>query len=117
MPQKIIRKSTWFWEDYVGAKWNNVHAGNTGDGLGAYCYPQGKNSKSKYKPKSLFYHYQVTGIDSSKYKIDDVRFVIILRKFNPKHNDYPTIKVFNGDNNAPYRTEPKIGRASCRERV
>ncbi len=106
MAQKILRKAKWFWEDYVGAKWNNVNVANTGEGLGAYCYPQGKNSKSKYKPKSLFYHYQVTGIDSNKYKIDDVRFVIILRKFNPQHNDYPTIKVFNGDNNAPYRTEP-----------
>ena len=68
MPQKIIRKSTWFWEDYVGAKWKNVDVANTGEGLGAYCYVQGKNSQSQYKPKSLFYHYQVTGIDSTKQK-------------------------------------------------
>ena len=106
MPKKIIRKSTWFWEDYVGAKWKNVAAANTGDGLGAYCYVQGKNSKSKYKPKSLFYHYQVTGINANKYKIDSVNFVLVIRKFNKKQNDFPTIKVFYGDNNAPYHKKP-----------
>ena len=106
MPRKIIRKSTWFWEDYVGARWNNVNAGNTGDNKGAYCYVQGKNSKSKYKPKSLFYHYQVTGINANKYKIDSVNFVLVIRKFNQKKNDFPTIKVFYGDNNAPYHKDP-----------
>ena len=106
MPRKIIRKSNWFWEDYVGAKWKNVAAANTGDGLGAYCYVQGKNSKSKYKPKSLFYHYQVTGINANKYKIDSVNFVLVIRKFNRKKNDFPTIKVFYGDNNAPYHKKP-----------
>lgn len=106
MAQKILRKAHWFWEDYVGAKWNNVNVANTGEGLGAYCYVQGKNSKSQYKPKSLFYHYQVTGIDSTKYKIDSVNFVLVIRKFNQKQNDFPTIKVFYGDNNAPYKKEP-----------
>lgn len=106
MPKKIIRKSTWFWEDYVGAKWKNVASANTGDGLGAYCYVQGKNSKSKYKPKSLFYHYQVTGINANKYKIDSVNFVLIIRRFKPSENNLPTIKVFTGDNNAPYKKDP-----------
>ena len=106
MAQKILRKAQWFWEDYVGAKWKNVEVANTGEGLGAYCYIQGKNSKSQYKPKSLFYHYQVTGIDSTKYKIDSVNFVLVIRKFNQKENNFPTIKVFYGDNNAPYKKEP-----------
>jgi len=106
MAQKILRKAKWFWEDYVGAKWKNVDVANTGEGLGAYCYVQGSNSKSQYKPKSLFYHYQVTGIDSTKYKIDSVNFVLVIRKFNQKQNDFPTIKVFYGDNNAPYHKEP-----------
>lgn len=106
MAQKILRKAKWFWEDYTGAKWNNVNVANTGEGLGAYCYVQGSNSKSQYKPKSLFYHYQVTGIDSTKYKIDSVNFVLVIRKFNQKQNDFPTIKVFYGDNNAPYHKEP-----------
>ena len=106
MAQKILRKAQWFWEDYVGAKWKNVEVANTGEGLGAYCYIQGKNSKSQYKPKSLFYHYQVTNIDSTKYKIDSVNFVLVIRKFNQKENNFPTIKVFYGDNNAPYKKEP-----------
>lgn len=107
MPQKIIRKSTWFWEDYVGAKWNNVQVANSGEeGLGSYVHPQGKNSKSQYKPKSLFYHYQLTGIDSSKYKLDSVYFVLIIRRFKPSENNLPTIKVFTGDNNAPYKKDP-----------
>lgn len=106
MAQKILKKAQWFWEDYVGAKWKNVEVANTGDNKGAYCYVQGKNSKSQYKPKSLFYHYQVTGIDSTKYKIDTVNFVLVIRKFNQKQNDFPTIKVFYGDNNAPYKKEP-----------
>lgn len=107
MPKKIIRKSTWFWEDYVGAKWNNVQVANSGEeGLGSYVHPQGKNSKSQYRPKSLFYHYQVTGIDSNKYKLDNVYFVLIIRKFKPSENNLPSIKVFTGDNNAPYRKDP-----------
>lgn len=107
MAKKILRKAQWFWEDYVGAKWNNVQVANSGEeGLGSYVHPQGKNSKSQYKPKSLFYHYQVTGIDSSKYKLDNVYFVLIIRKFKPSENNLPTIKVFTGDNNAPYKKDP-----------
>ena len=106
MTKKTLRKARWFWEDYVGVKWKNVNVANTGEGLGAYAYVQGKNSKSQYKPKSLFYHYQVGGIDSSKHKLDKVSFVLVIRKFNPKENDYPTLKVFYGDNNAPYRKTP-----------
>lgn len=106
MPQKIIRKSTWFWQDYVGAKWQNLKWGNTGDNRATYVYPQGKNSQSRYKPKSLFYHYQMKGIDANKYKLDSVNFVLVIGKFNTKSNDLPTIKVFTGDNNAPYRKKP-----------
>lgn len=106
MAKKILKKAQWFWEDYVGAKWNNVQVANSGEGLGSYVHPQGKNSKSQYRPKSLFYHYQVTGIDSSKYKLDNVYFVLIIRRFKPSENSLPTIKVFTGDNNAPYKKDP-----------
>ena len=107
MAKKTLKKAQWFWEDYVGAKWNNVQVANSGEeGLGSYVHPQGKNSKSQYRPKSLFYHYQVTGIDSSKYKLDNVYFVLIIRKFKPSENNLPTIKVFTGDNNAPYKKDP-----------
>ena len=107
MAKKTLKKAQWVWEDYVGAKWNNVQVANSGEeGLGSYVHPQGKNSKSQYRPKSLFYHYQVTGIDSSKYKLDNVYFVLIIRKFKPSENNLPTIKVFTGDNNAPYKKDP-----------
>ena len=102
MAQKVIRKAKWFWQDYAGTNWNNVEWANSGEeGLGSYVYPQGYS-----KPRSLFYHYQVKDIDSNKYKLDSVQFVIVIRKFNGKENTLPTIKVFNGDNNAPYNKSP-----------
>lgn len=106
MTNKTLYKAGWLWQDYTGAKWTNLSAGNTGDSHAAYVYPQGKNSKSSYRPKSLFYHYQVTGIDSDKYKLDSVKFVLVIGKFNTKSNPLPTIKVFSGDNNAPYKKDP-----------
>ena len=102
MAQKILRKSRWFWQDYNGTNWNNVQVANSGEeGLGSYVYPKGHS-----KPRSLFYHYQVSGIDSSKHKLDKVSFVLIIRKFKESENYLPSIKVFTGDNNAPYRTAP-----------
>ena len=106
MSEKILYKAGWLWQDYVGAKWQNLSWANTGDNHASYVYPQGKNSKSSYRPKSLFYHYQVGNIDSSKYKIDKVDFVIVIGKFNRKSNPFPTVKVFSGDNNAPYKKSP-----------
>ena len=104
--RKTLLKAQWLWQDYVGAKWQNLKWGNTGDNRATYVYPQGKNSQSQYKPKSLFYHYQMKGIDANKYKLDSVNFVLVIGKFNTKSNDLPTIKVFTGDNNAPYRKKP-----------
>ena len=102
MAQKNILKAQWFWQDYNGTAWNNVQYANSGEeGLGSYVYPKGKS-----RPKSLFYHYQVSGIDSTKHKLDKVEFVIIIRKFKESENYLPTIKVFTGDNNAPYKTAP-----------
>ena len=106
MSEKILYKAGWLWQDYVGAKWQNLSWANTGDNHASYVYPQGKNSKSSYRPKSLFYHYQVGNINSSKYKIDKVDFVIVIGKFNRKSNPFPTVKVFSGDNNAPYKKSP-----------
>lgn len=106
MSEKILYKASWLWQDYVGAKWQNLSWANTGDNHASYVYPQGKNSKSSYRPKSLFYHYQVGNINSSKYKIDKVDFVIVIGKFNRKSNPFPTVKVFSGDNNAPYKKSP-----------
>ena len=106
MSNKTLTKAGWLWQDYTGAKWQNLKWANTGDDHASYVYPQGKSSKSSYRPKSLFYHYQVTGIDANKYKIDSVNFVLVIGKFNTKSNNLPSIKVFTGDNNAPYKTNP-----------
>ena len=106
MTNKTLYKAQWLWQDYTGAKWQNLSWANTGDDHASYVYPQGRNSKSSYKPKSLFYHYQMTGIDANKYKLDSVNFVLVIGKFNINSNDLPTIKVFYGDNNAPYKKEP-----------
>lgn len=77
-----------------------------GDGKAAYTYPEGSGSKSGYKPKSLFFHHRVTEINKDKYKLDSVKFVLILGKYNVKENALPTVKVFTGDDNSPYRTNP-----------
>lgn len=106
MASKTLKKAQWLWQDYVGAKWQELHWANTGDDHASYVYPQGKGSKSSYRPKSLFYHYQVTGIDANKYKIDKVDFVIITGKFNKNSNPFPSIKVYYGDNNSPYNSKP-----------
>lgn len=102
MAQKILRKAKWFWQDYNGTNWNNVEVANSGEeGLGSYVHPMGHS-----RPRSLFYHYQVDGIDSSKHKLDKVEFVLIIRKFKESENTLPSIKVFTGDNNAPYKKDP-----------
>ena len=106
MTKKTLHEAQWLWQDYTGAKWQELHWANTGDYHSSSVYPQGKNSKTAHKPKSLFYHYQITGIDDSKYKIDTLKFVLVLGKFNPKSNPFPTIKVYSGDNNAPYKKAP-----------
>ena len=106
MVQKKMKKAQWLWQDYVGARWNNLEWANTGDDKASYVYPQGKNSKSAYRPKSLFYHYQMDGIDGNKYKLDSVKWVLVIGKYNVQKNNLPTIKVFVGDNNAPYKKDP-----------
>ena len=103
MVNKILKKAGWLWQDYTGASWNRLNYANTGDGKAGYAYPQGKKSKTAYRPKSLFYHYQVKDIDANHYKINNVKFVLVIGKFNTSHNSFPSVKVFNGDNNAPYK--------------
>ena len=109
MTNKLIHFAQWIWQDYVGAKWQEINKANTHAPTGdsSYCTVQGKDSKSYYRPKSLFYHYQIGGIDSSKYKLNSVTFTLVLgRKCNKNQNALPSIKCFVGDNNAPYKKEP-----------
>ena len=101
--------ATSIWQDYTGATWNNLKLANTRSESGdvSYCYLQGSGSKSAYRPKSVFYHYKITGIDSSKYKITSVTYKVVFgRKTSKKTNDLPSLKVFTGDNNAPYKKDP-----------
>ena len=78
MAQKNILKAKWFWQDYSGTSWNNVQYANTGEeGLGSYVYPKGHN-----RPKSLFYHYQVSGLDANKHKLDNIAKYLKLGDFN-----------------------------------
>ena len=51
MTNKTLYKAQWLWQDYTGAKWQNLSWANTGDDHASYVYPQGRNSKSSYKPK------------------------------------------------------------------
>ena len=109
MPNKLIHFAQWIWQDYTGAKWQEINKANTHAPTGdsSYCTVQGSDSKSYYRPKSLFYHYQISGIDSSKYKLNNVTFTLVLgRKCSNKVNPLPSIKCFVGDNNAPYKKEP-----------
>ena len=109
MTSKKEKFAKWIWQDYTGAKWNNLTLANTRSMSGdvSYCYPQGYNSKSAYRPKSVFYHYQVTGIDPNVYKLNKVTFKLVMgRKTSTKTNALPSIKVFTGDNNAPYKKSP-----------
>ena len=108
MAQKVSNHSQWIWQDYVGATWSNLTKGNTWGGDDAtYCTVKGYDSQSNYRPKSVFYHYQMSGFDSSKHKIDSIKFTVIFgRKTSTSTNALPTLKVFYGDNNAPYKKEP-----------
>ena len=116
MAVKILKKAQWLWQDYVGAKWKNLKWANTGDNKASYVYPQGKNSKSSYRPKSLFYHYQYNNFNTSKYEIVTVKWIVAIGKYNKNVNDFPSLKVFYGDNNAPYKKTPikKVAKYSKR---
>ncbi len=106
MVNKTLKKADRLWQDYTGAKWKNLSYANTGDNHAGYCYPLGKNNKTSYRPKSLFYYYQVKNIDSNIYWIDSVKFILVIGKFNTKQNNLPTVKVFSGDSKTPYETDP-----------
>lgn len=108
MASKTVNFAKWLWQDYTGASWEQLSKANSwGTNDTSYCYSKGSDSKSNYRPKSLFYHYQVNGIDSSKYEISSIKFIVVFgRKTSTKTNDLPSLKVFHGDNHAPYNKSP-----------
>ena len=115
MSSHIEKYAKWIWQDYTGASWENLKLANTRSMSGdvSFCYPVGSGSKSNYRPKSVFYHYQINDIDPNKYKITSVTFKLVMgRKTSTKTNDLPSVKVFTGDNNAPYKKEPLFTTSS-----
>ena len=105
MATKTVNFPISLWQDYTGASWSNLSKGGTWGGDDAtYCTVQGSKSSSGYRPKSVFYHYQVKDIDSSQYKISSIKFTVIFgRKTKVSENAIPHLKVFSGDNNSPYQ--------------
>ena len=116
MASKTVNFAKWLWQDYTGASWEQLSKANSwGTNDASYCYSKGSDSKSNYRPKSLFYHYQIGGIDSSKYEISSIKFIVVFgRKTSTKTNDLPSLKVFYGDNTAPYNKSPLYTTSSYR---
>lgn len=84
------------YEQGVGAKWENLVYARTGEGFGAYVHPQGKNSSTEYKPKDLCYIYKYNKIDPSKYKVGNVYWTVVFRKYNLNKNNFPKIRIYSG---------------------
>lgn len=85
------------WQDYDGVKWSEWDAVYEPDHWASRCYLNGKQ-----KPKSLFFRFNY------KYKnkyLNKLYFFIHHYKYTNELN-YPKIKVFRGDNNAPYKKQP-----------
>jgi len=90
------------YEQGTGAKWENLVYARTGEGFGAYVHPQGSKSLTEYKPKDLCYIYKYNKIDPSKYKVGNVYWTVVFRKYNLNKNNFPKIRVYSGkkgDNN------------------
>ena len=84
------------YEQGTGAKWENLVYARTGEGYGAYVHPQGSNSKNEYKPKDLCYIYKYDKIDPTKYKVGNIYWTVVFRKYNLKKNDFPKIRIYSG---------------------
>lgn len=84
------------YEQGTGAKWQNLIYARTGEGYGAYVYPQGSKSATEYKPKDLCYIYKYNKIDPEKYKVGNVYWTIVFRKYNLNKNNFPKIRIYRG---------------------
>ena len=84
------------YEQGTGAKWENLIYARTGEGYGAYNHPQGSKSATEYKPKDLCYVYKYNKIDPNKYKVGNVYWTIVFRKYNLNKNSFPRIRIYTG---------------------
>jgi len=96
MVHETLTNCSDLYEQGVGAKWENLVYARTGEGYGAYVHPQGKNSSTEYKPKDLCYIYKYNKIDPSKYKVGNVYWTIVFRKYNLNKNNFPKIRIYSG---------------------
>lgn len=90
------------WQDYTGATWTKLSAAYYPDNTAAYNYPQGKKSSTKYRPKSLFFNFSrsySTSLQLSK-------AVVVVHMTKNTDNEYPSLKAFVGNGNAPYKKSP-----------
>lgn len=84
------------YEQGTGAKWENLVYARTGEGYGAYVHPQGSKSLTEYKPKDLCYIYKYNKIDPTKYKVGNVYWTVVFRKYNLNKNNFPKIRIYSG---------------------
>ena len=84
------------YEQGTGAKWENLVYARTGEGYGAYVHPQGSKSATEYKPKDLCYIYKYNKIDPAKYKVGNVYWTVVFRKYNLNKNNFPKIRIYSG---------------------
>ena len=84
------------YEQGTGAKWENLVYARTGEGYGAYVHPQGSKSATEYKPKDLCYIYKYNKIDPEKYKVGNVYWTVVFRKYNLNKNNFPKIRIYSG---------------------
>ena len=94
------------WTDGVGAEWNHQISASLGDEYASHCYPQGSNSKTQYRPKTVYMHLRKV-INTDVYDIEKVEFVLVLGTgFKASQNDFPTIRLYIGGQDAPYKVNP-----------
>ena len=84
------------YEQGTGAKWENLVYARTGEGYGAYVHPKGSKSLTEYKPKDLCYIYKYHKIDANKYKLGNVYWTVVFRKYNLNKNSFPRIRIYSG---------------------
>lgn len=91
---------SYIWYDYEGSKWYNLSNVYYPDNASTQSYPTGRGST--YRPSSLFFHMDYSFSD--KYEVDNIYFMMNIKTTSA--NQYPSIKCYVGDSNAPYKKSP-----------
>ena len=91
---------SYIWYDYEGSKWYNLSNVYYPDNASTQSYPTGRGST--YRPSSLFFHMDYSFSD--KYEVNNIYFMLNIKTTSA--NQYPSIKCYVGDSNAPYKKSP-----------